>query len=60
MLALSFDVLLIFATYLKFDLGLSNVLFATASAGNLLGLCDLAPDGLWRWVSYGSDIDKCS
>ena len=46
MLALSFDVLLIFATYLKFDLGLSNVLFAAASVGNLLGLCDLAPDGL--------------
>jgi hypothetical protein len=48
-LALSSDILPVFATYLEFDLGLSNVLFAAASIGNLLGLCDLAPDGLLRW-----------
>lgn len=33
-------------TYLELDLGLRNVLLAAASAGNLLGLGDLASDGL--------------
>lgn len=33
-------------TYLKLNLGLSNVLLATAAAGNLLSLCDLVLDGL--------------
>ena len=33
-------------TYLKLDLGLSNVGLAAASAGNLLCLGDLVPDSL--------------
>ena len=33
-------------TYLKLNLGLSNVLLAAAAAGNLLSLCDLVLDGL--------------
>lgn len=33
-------------TYLKLDLGLSNVLIATAAVGNLLSLGDLRPHGL--------------
>lgn len=33
-------------TYLELDLGLGNVLLAAVSAGNLLSLRDLVPDGL--------------
>lgn len=35
-------------SYLKLDLGLGDVLLATATAGNLLGLGDLGTDGLER------------
>jgi hypothetical protein len=34
-------------THLKLDLSLSNVSLAAASAGNLLCLADLVPDGLF-------------
>lgn len=33
-------------TYLKLDLGLSNVLLAAAATGNLLGLGNLVADSL--------------
>lgn len=46
--------------YLELDLSLGNVLFATASAGNLLSLCDLVLDGLSRCVSHHPDaMDRC-
>jgi hypothetical protein len=34
------------SSYLKFNLGFSNVSLAAAAAGDLLGFCDLVPDGL--------------
>lgn len=33
-------------THLQLDLGLSNILLASAAVGNLLGLSDLGSDGL--------------
>ena len=41
---------------LKLNLGLSNVLLAAATAGNLLGLGDLVPDGLFSVSLRASDI----
>lgn len=36
------------SSYLKLNLGLSDILLAAAAAGNLLGLGDLGADGLGR------------
>lgn len=40
-------------SYLKLNLGLSDILLAAAAAGNLLGLGDLGADGLTRkfWLA---------
>ena len=42
----SVQVLLMMSSYLKLNLGLSNILLAAASVGNLLGLGDLGTDVL--------------
>jgi hypothetical protein len=44
--------------YLELNLGLSNVLLATAAAGNLLGLGDLVADGLGAEVLQGVSLDS--
>jgi hypothetical protein len=44
-------------THLKLDLGLGNVLLASASAGDLLGLGDLSPDGIGAEVLKGETLD---
>lgn len=42
-----------YITYLDLNLGLGNVLLAAAAAGNLLGLSNLAADGLGAEVLDG-------
>ena len=44
-------------SYLKFDLGLSNVLLTAASAGNLLRLCNLRPNRLLAEVLNRETLD---
>lgn len=41
------------STYLELNLSLGNILFATATASNLLGLGNLAADGLGAEVLEG-------
>lgn len=43
--------------YLELDLGLCNVLLATTSAGDLLGLGDLVSDGLGAEVLDRETLD---
>lgn len=44
-------------THLQFDLGLCNILLASAAAGHLLGLGDLGLDGIGAEVLEGEALD---
>ena len=44
-------------THLQLNLGLSNVLLASAAVGDLLGLSDLSSDGIGAEVLKGVTLD---
>lgn len=44
-------------THLQLDLGLSNILLASAAVGNFLGLSDLGSDGLGAEVLKGVSLN---
>jgi hypothetical protein len=45
-------------THLQLDLGLSNILLASAAVGNLLGLSDLGSDGFSAEVLKGVSLNS--
>jgi hypothetical protein len=45
-------------THLQLDLGLSNILLASAAVGNLLGLSNLGSDGLGAEVLKGVSLNS--
>jgi hypothetical protein len=46
-----------YKTYLQLDLGLGNILLASAAVGDLLGLGDLVSDSLSAEVLKGVTLD---